>query len=109
MSRSSSVEKAQRLNVAFDLLSQGWPSAQAAAMLADEFGMSARQASRYVLLAQSIERPVPVAAPSVAITVKMPEDVAAKLRAHAQATGSTIGDVVSRAVLALLGREHRRG
>ena len=109
MSRSNSVEKAQRLNVAFDLLTQGWPAAQATAMLADEFSMSQRQASRYVLQAQSVKRPVSVAAPSVAITVKVPEDIAAKLRAHAQATGSTIGDVVSRAVLGLLGRERRRG
>jgi len=97
------------LNVAFDLLSQGWPPAQATAILADEFGISQRQASRYVLQAQAIQRPVAVAAPSVAITIKVPEDVAAKLRAHAQATGSTIGEVVSRALWGLLGREHRRG
>jgi hypothetical protein len=109
MSRSNSVEKAQRLNVAFDLLSQGWPPAQATAMLADEFGMSQRQASRYVQLARSVERPVPVTAPSVAVTVKIPEDIAVKLRAHAQATGTTIGDVVSRAVLGLLEREHGGG
>lgn len=109
MSRSTSVQKAQRLNVAFDLLTQGWSPVQAAAMLADEFGMSLRQASRYVLQAQAIKRPVTVAAPSVAITIKVPEDIAAKLRAHAQASGATIGEVVSRALLGLLGREHRRG
>ena len=109
MSRSTSVEKAQRLNVAFDLLTQGWPAAQATAMLADQFGISQRQASRYVLQAQSIERAVPFAAPSVAITIKVPENIAAMLRAHAQTTGTTIGDVVARAVLGLIGREHRRG
>lgn len=109
MPRSTSVEKAQRLNVAFDLLTQGWPASQATAMLADEFGMSRRQASRYVLQAQSVERPVPVVAPSVAVTIKVPENIAAMLRAHAQATGATIGDVVTRAVLDLLRREQRRG
>jgi predicted DNA-binding transcriptional regulator YafY len=109
MPRSNSVEKVQRLNVAFDLLSQGWASAQATAMLADEFGMSSRQATRYVVQAQSIKHPVPVASPSVAITIKVPEDIAVKLRAHAQATNTTIGDVVSRAVLGLLAVEHRRG
>ncbi len=109
MSRSTSVEKAQRLNVAFDLLTQGWPAAQATAMIAEEFGMSQRQASRYVLLAQSVERPVPVAAPSVAVTIKVPENIAAMLRAHAQDTGTTIGDVVTRAVLGLLRREQLRG
>ena len=109
MSRSTSVEKAQRLNVAIDLLTQGWPAAQATAMLADEFGMSQRQASRYVQQAQSSERPVLVGAPSVAVTIKVPENVATMLRAHAQATGTTIGEVVARAVLGLIGREHRRG
>lgn len=109
MSRSNSAERAQRLNAAFDLLAQGWATAQATVTLADEFGLSQRQASRYVQEAQSIKRPVPIAAPSVAITVKVPEDIATKLRAHAQATDSTIGDVVSRAVLGLLAREHRRG
>ena len=91
------------------MLAQGWATAQATVMLAEEFGLSHRQASRYVLEAQAIKRPVPIAAPSVAITVKVPEDIAMKLRLHAQATNSTIGDVVSRAVLGLLARGHRRG
>jgi hypothetical protein len=109
MSRSNGAEKAQRLNAAFDLLTQGHAVAQAAAMLAEEFGLSGRQAYRYLQAAQTLKRPVPVWAPSVAITIKVPEDIATKLRAHAHATGSTIGDVVSRAVSALLARERRRG
>ena len=109
MSRSNSAERAQRLNAAFDLLTQGNAVAQAAAMLTEEFGLSQRQAYRYLQEAQAIKRPVPVSAPSVAVTVKVPEDIATKLRAHARATGSTIGDVVSRAVSALLTRERRRG
>ncbi len=78
-------------------------------MLAKEFGFSRRHAHRYLQEAQAIKCPVPIAAPSVPITVKMPEDIAAELRAHARATGTTIGDVVARAVLALLARESRRG
>jgi len=109
MSRSNGAERAQRLNAAFDLLSRGCAVAQAAAVLTEEFALSPRQASRYLREAQAIKRPVPVAAPSVAVTIKVPEDIAAKLRAHAQATGTTIGDVVSRAVSALLTRERRRG
>jgi hypothetical protein len=107
MSRSNGAERAQRLNAAFDLLTQGHAVAQAAAMLTEEFSFSQRQAYRYLQEAQAIKRPVPIAAPSVAVTVKVPEDIATKLRAHA--TGSTIGDVVSRAVSALLARERRRG
>lgn len=78
-------------------------------MLTEEFGLSQRQAYRYLRQAQTIKRPVPIETPSVAITVKVPEDIAVKLRAHAHATGSTIGDVVARAVSSLLVREHRRG
>jgi hypothetical protein len=109
MSRSNGAERAQRLNAAFDLLSRGCAVAQAAAMLTEEFALSPRQAYRYLQEAQAIKRPVPVAAPRVALTVKVPEDIAVKLRAHAQATGTTIGDVVSRAVSALLTRKRRRG
>ena len=109
MSRSNGAERAQRLNAAFDLLTQGHAVAPAAAMLTEEFGLSQRQAYRYLQEAQTIKRPVPVSAPSVAVTIKVPEDIAAKLRAHAHATGTTIGDVVSRAVSALLTRERRRG
>ena len=109
MSRSNGAERAQRLNAAFDLLAQGCAVAQATDMLTDAFGLSRRQAYRYVQEAQTIKRPVPVSAPGVAVTVKVPQDIATKLRAHAHATGSTIGDVVSRAVSALLARERRRG
>ena len=109
MSRSNGTERAQRLNAAFDLLTQGHAVAPAAAMLTERFGLSQRQAYRYLQEAQAIKRPVPVSAPSVAITVKVPGDIAMKLREHAHATGSTIGDVVSRAVTALVARERRRG
>lgn len=108
MSRSTGAERAQRLNAAFDLLAQGCAVAQATDMLTEAFGLSRRQAYRYLQEAQTIKRPVPVASASVAITVKVPADVAAKLRSHAQATGSTIGDVVARAVLGLLARERPR-
>ena len=97
------------MNAAFDLLAQGCAVARAAVVLTEQFGLSQRQAHRYLREAQSIKRPVPIAAPSVPITIKVPEDIATQLRAHAHATGCTIGEVVSRAVLALLAREYRRG
>lgn len=109
MSRSTNAERAYRLNAAFDLLAHGCAVARAAAMLTEEFGLSRRQAHRYLQEAQSIKRPVAICAPNVPITVKVPEDIAMKLRVHARATGTTIGDVVSRAVLVLLAREYRRG
>jgi hypothetical protein len=108
MSRSTGAERAERLNAAFDLLAQGCAPAQASDMLTDAYGLSRRQAYRYLQEAQEIKRPVPLMPANVAITVKVPENVASQLRAHAQASGSTIGDVVARAVLGLLARERRR-
>jgi len=67
-------------------------------MLTEEFGLSHRQAYRYLQEAQAIDRPVPIAPPSVAMTIKVTEDIAGKLRAHARATDSTIGDVVCTAI-----------
>lgn len=108
MSRSTGAERAQRLNAAFDLLARGCAVAQAADMLTEAFGLSRRQAYRYLVEAQAIERPVVATSASVAITVKVPEDLAAQLRAHARATDSTIGNLVARAVSDLLAKERRR-
>jgi hypothetical protein len=109
MSRSNGTERAHRLNAAFDLLTEGNTLAQAAAVLTERFDLSSRQAYRYLQEAQALKRPVPIVSPHVTMTVKVPEDIATQLRAHARATGSTIGDVISRAVSALLARERRRG
>lgn len=78
-------------------------------MLTEDFGLSRRQAYRYLREAQGIKRPVPVTARTIPITIKVPEDVVVKLRAHALASGLTIGAVVARAVLSLLARERRHG
>ena len=57
----------------------------------------------------SAERPVVVSGAAVAMTVKVPEEVAQQLRQHARATNSTIGEVIARALAGLLARERRRG
>jgi predicted DNA-binding transcriptional regulator YafY len=102
MARSSNPEKAQRLNAAFDLLARGYTLADAAAALTQEFGLSRRQAYRYLQEAQGIDGPVSVSSPTVPITVKVPEAVVVKLRAYAQANGLTLGEIVARAVLSFL-------
>jgi hypothetical protein len=109
MPRSTNAQRSQRLNAAFDLLAQGHPVSQAAAMLTEQFGLTLRQAHRYLQEAQTIKRPVRVPSPIVPITIKLPEDIATRLRQHAQGTGTTIGDVVARAVVALLERDNPHG
>lgn len=108
MARSSNPERAQRLNAAFDLLARGYTLADAATALTHDFGLSVRQAYRYLQEAQGIDGPVPVASSTIPITIKVPEAVVVKLRAYAQSSGLTMGEIVARAVLSFLEKVGRR-
>lgn len=109
MTRSTRTEKTQRLNAAFDLIASGQNLNDAAGALVKQFGLSLRQAYRYLQQAQQIKRPVQVCAPSIPITIKVPGDVVIKLRAYARASGMTIGQTVARAVLRFLAQARRHG
>ena len=109
MTRSSNTEKSQRLNAAFNLLAQGYTLTDAVEALSQQFGLSRRQAYRYLQDAQEIEEPVLVASPSIPITIKIPEDVVNRLRSHAQTSGMTIGEMVAKAIVSFLDKLHRHG
>jgi Ribbon-helix-helix protein, copG family len=99
-------EQAERVNAAADLLEAGVPAAEAARVLAVRFGVSARQARRYADQARASGRTeVPEA--SVVFTVKLPAALAARVRAHARESGTTISAVVTRALTEFLARGRR--
>ena len=109
MTRSSNTDKTHRLNAAFNLLAQGYTLAEAAGALTQQFGLSRRQAYRYLQEAQQIDAPALVASPSIPITIKIPVDVVKRLRSHAQASGMTIGEIVAQAIVSFLDKLHRHG
>jgi predicted DNA-binding transcriptional regulator YafY len=109
MKRSSNTDKTHRLNAAFHLLAQGYPLAEAAEALTQQFGLSRRQAYRYLQEAQAIDAPVLIASPSIPITIKIPADVVKRLRSHAQTSGMTIGEIVAQAIVSFLDKLHRHG
>ena len=109
MTRSSNTEKTLRLNAAFELLTQGYTLADAAEVLTLKFGLSRRQAYRYLQEAQGIDGPVLVTSPSIPITIKIPEDVVIQLRSQAQTSGMTIGEIVAHAIVSFLDKLHRHG
>jgi len=76
--------------------------------LSRTFGLSRRQAYRYLELARAGAPPLAVEN-SVTITLKMPESLARGLRAHATAHGVTTSEVVRQAVAALLVAKRRHG
>ena len=109
MPRSSNPERIQRLNAAFDLLARGYTLADAAAALIQEFGLSRRQAYRYLQEAQSIDGPAAITSPTIPITIKVPEAVVVQLRAYARTSGLTLGEIVAQAVLGFLEKVRRHG
>ncbi|MHB8370997.1 MAG: hypothetical protein ACYDBP_15165 [Leptospirales bacterium] len=83
--------------------------AKSAEILITRYGVSRRQAYRYLEEAQEMAHPVPVGEASVPITIKIPGSVARLLREEAPARGLTIGELVARAVRDWLFRERGRG
>jgi Arc/MetJ-type ribon-helix-helix transcriptional regulator len=108
MIRSTRVQKAERLRAARRLLADEIGMAEAAVALSRTFGLSRRQAYRYLELARAGAPPL-AAENSVTITLKMPESLARGLRVHATARGVTTSEVVRQAVAALLAAKRRHG
>ena len=108
MSRATTVERTIRLNRARALLREGPALPAAAERLAQECAISPRQAYRYLQRAARLARPVPVAEAKQAFTVKLPGSLIRRVRLYATATGSSISEVVSRALGAWLHRERPR-
>jgi hypothetical protein len=109
MIRSTRAQKAERLTTARRLLANGIGMAEAAMTLSRTFGLSRRQAYRYLKLARAGKAAPPVAENSVTTTFKMPKSLARNLRAHASARGVTTSEVVRQAVAAFLVTKRRHG
>jgi hypothetical protein len=104
--RVDAVEYATRINAAVQLVEVGVPVAEAVGVLAGRFGVSQRQARRYVDQAVA-GGPVPVPEPSVVFTVKLPTALAERVRAHARERQTTISAVVAGALSEFFTRGRR--
>jgi hypothetical protein len=108
MIRSTQVQKAERLRAARRLLAEEIGMAEAAMALSKTFGLSRRQAYRYLELARA-GTPAPVAENSVTITLKMPQSLVRGLRVHATKRGITTSEVIRQAIAAFLTAKRRHG
>jgi len=107
MIRSTRAQKAERLRAARRLLAGELGMAEAAMALSRAFGLSRRQAYRYLEVARA-DAPVSIEN-SVTVTVKMPASLAHSLRDHANKLDVTVSEVVRRAVATLLATKRRHG
>lgn len=109
MARSTKAEKARLLNASHRLLAEGTERSEAAQMLSREFGLSLRQAYRYLEQAADLGHPVPVEEASIPITLKLPPSTVRLLRSYAATSGLTLGEIVTRALGAFLSALRRHG
>lgn len=101
--RAAATEYAQRVNQAAAWLRQ-WPPTEVVQRMTRLYGLSERQARRYVQAAQ--RGPVPLAIPEakVVFTVKVPASLPARLRQMARHEGRSLSEVVSQALEEFLQR-----
>ena len=109
MARSTQAQRAERVTAAQELLAQGTSMAEAAVALSRDFGLSRRQAYRYLEEAQAVAPAPVIAEGSVTITLKIPSNIVRELRAYPASSGLTLSEIVRRAILAFLSAARGHG
>ena len=109
MVRSTRAQKVERLNAAYTLLAQGVTASEAVLRLSQRFGLSQRQAYRYLQDARAMGQPVEPAETLIPITIKIPGTLAEALRAHSRSSGDSIGEIVARALRRFFSDSGRHG
>jgi len=104
MGKASKSEQAERINAALALLEQTGAAAEAAEQLSARFGISKRQAYRYVQRAQVHGRQVVIPEPKTAFTVKLSDTLIRRLRAYAKSRGNSLSEIVTRALETFLSK-----
>jgi hypothetical protein len=93
MARSTQAQRTGRVAAAQELLARGTSMAEAAVALSRDFGLSRRQAYRYLEEAQEIAPAPAVAEASVTITLKIPGTMLRELRAYSAGSGLTPSEI----------------
>ena len=104
MSRSPHAEVTERINAARILLKKGSGVEEVVTEIVTQFGVSRRQAYRYVVKAQKKKRKTPVPEHKIVFTVKLPESLVSLVRHVADSTGESLSSLVSQALKAFLRR-----
>ena len=109
MKRTDKPERAQRLNMAVDLLKSETSMSEVATALMKKYSISRRQAYRYVQEAQQTGKEIPVPDLKTAFTVKLSRGLIRSLRQYANSTGKTLSEIVTQALEKFLQSDRGRG
>ena len=108
MARAGDAQKADRLNLAWELLRHA-EAPTVAEELVRRCDISKRQAYRYLQMAQEMKARMPIVDAKIPFTVKLSQSLVQRLHQYATATGLTLSEIVSRALMTVLPRGRGRG
>jgi hypothetical protein len=91
VTRSSESEKARRVNVTLSWLKRKTSPEKVLGRLVADYGISRRQAYRYLEQAQTRRRPMPVPEAKVVFTVKLSGSIVRQVRRQARREERAIG------------------
>lgn len=95
--------------MAINVLKESGSFSEAAQTLSSLYGISKRQAYRYIKEAESVGNQIPVPDQKTAFTVKISENLTQDIRQYARLKGQTISEVVTEALEVLLYKGRRSG
>lgn len=95
MTKSTDAEQVRRVNLTLNLLQKKTSGGEVLDAIVGRYGVSRRQAYRYMQLAQQTATPQPVPEIKAAFTVKLPSSLIQQVRRRARAEKRSISDWVS--------------
>ncbi len=102
MKRSSASERVKRVNIALALIKKYSSNSQVVSELMKRYGVSERQAYRYVKDAEQCQTMLPIPEEKVVFTVKLPLSLAEQIREFSRSTRGSISDTVSQSIKTFL-------
>lgn len=109
MTKSTHSVRAERINTALGLIQKHSQLSEAAVDMVRHYGLSKRQAYRYLEMAKQLTEPIVVPDQKTSFTVKLSIGLIQQLRQHAELTGLTLSELVSQALKAFIQQGRGRG
>ena len=108
--KSTHAQRAQRINTALSLIKHQNTVSESANTMAEQYGISKRQAYRYLNEASTTRAELPIPDQKIAFTVKLSQNLIQSLRAYAKQSGKSLSEIVTQSLEVFLqnGRGHRQ-
>ena len=96
--KSTQAQRAQRINTALSLMKKDYTVSKAATTMAEQYGISKRQAYRYIHEAIKIGVEIPIPDQKIAFTVKLSQSLIQTLREYAKKSGKSLSEIATQAL-----------